>query len=204
MPRVAGVVASHHVPVLLHEEYVRAGRVHRDPVNAVPDLPVLVRQLTRAQPAVDREPSLAAVVGAKGAGRRDRDEHSLRIVGVDEDRVQAQPARAGLPLGARRMISKTRQLLPCLASVDGAEERRVFDAGVHRVGISQRRLEVPDAGELPGVLCAVVPLMRAGDAVVGELVADGFPRRTPVVRALDDLAMPPGGLRRVQPIRIGR
>ena len=38
LPGIAGVVAAHHVPVLLHEEHVRARRVHGDVVNAVADL----------------------------------------------------------------------------------------------------------------------------------------------------------------------
>ena len=37
-PRVAGVVAAHHVPMLLHEQHVGARRVHGDVVNAVADL----------------------------------------------------------------------------------------------------------------------------------------------------------------------
>ena len=63
----------------------------------------------------------------------------------------------------------------CPPSV-GAEQRRVFDAGVDRIRIRQRRLEVPDALELPRVRRAVVPLVRAGHAVVGELVAHRLPR----------------------------
>src|SRR5947208_14709742 len=102
------------------------------------------------------------------------------------------------------MIAKPRQLLPCLASVDGTEERRVLDAGEDRVRVSQRRLQVPDARELPGVLRAVVPLMLAGNAVVGELIADRFPRLRTVVRALHYLPVPTSGLRRVNPVRIAR
>src|SRR5207248_886960 len=115
-----------------------------------------------------------------------------------------EAAGARLPLSARRMIAKPRQLLPCLASVDGTEERRVLDAGEDRVRVSQRRLQVPDARELPRVLRAVVPLMCAGNAVVGELIADRFPGLPTVVRALHYLPVPTGGLRRVHPVRIGR
>ena len=38
VPRLAGVVAAHDVPVLLHEQHVRTRRVHGDAVNAVADL----------------------------------------------------------------------------------------------------------------------------------------------------------------------
>jgi hypothetical protein len=81
--------------------------------------------------------------------RRDGDEHPLRVVGVDDDRVQAEPAGTGLPLRARLVIPEPRQLLPRLARVGRTEERRVLDAGEHRVRVRQRRLEVPDARELP-------------------------------------------------------
>ena len=96
------------------------------------------------------------------------------------------------------------QLVPRLAAVGRAEQRRVLDAGVDRVGIGQRRLEMPDALELPRVRRAVVPQVRAGDAVVHELVAHRLPRLAAVVRALDDLAEPACRLRGVQPVRIGR
>src|SRR5438105_12447325 len=63
---------------------------------------------------------------------------------------------------------------------------------------------MPDTRELPRMLRAVVPLMRTGDAVVGELIADRLPGLPAVVRTLHDLAVPAGGLGRVQPVRIGR
>ena len=52
-------------------------------------------------------PRLAAVVRAERARRRDRDEHPLRVVGVDEDRVQAEPAGARLPLLAVSWCSRS-------------------------------------------------------------------------------------------------
>ena len=42
VPGFAGVVAAHDVPVLLHEQHVRARRVHGDAVDAVADLRVRV------------------------------------------------------------------------------------------------------------------------------------------------------------------
>src|SRR3989442_12990508 len=83
---------------------------------------------------------------------------------------------------------------------------------------------MPDALELPGMLRAVVPLMRGEGLarlrgrVVGELVALAFgetfrglfqhtsrrlPRLAAVAGALDDLSEPPARLRCVQPVRIG-
>src|SRR5262249_16956512 len=85
----------------------------------------------------------------------------------------------------------------------GLEDRRVLHARVNRVRIGERRLEAPDALELPRMLRAVVPLVRAGRAVVDELVSDGLPRLAAVARALHDLPEPAARLRRVEPAGIG-
>ena len=90
-----------------------------------------------------------------------------------------------------------------LPAVGRAEQGGVLHPGVDRVRIGQRRLEMPDALELPGMRRAVVPLVRAGDAVVDELVAHRLPGLAAVVGALDHLPEPAAGLRRIQPVRIG-
>ena len=113
-----------------------------------------------------------------------------RIARIEQDRVQAHAAGARLPVRARAVAAQPGQLLPGLAAVGRAEQGRVLDAGVDRVRIGQRRLEMPDALELPGMRRAVVPLVRAGHAVVDELVADRLPGLAAVVRALDQLPEP--------------
>ena len=155
------------------------------------------------QAAVDRPPRLAAVVGPERARGRDGDEDPLGIARVEQDRVQAHPAGARLPGGPRAVAAQPGELLPGLPAVGRAEQGGVFDPGVDRVRIGQRRLEMPDALELPGVRRAVVPLVGAGDAVVDELVADRLPGLAAVVGALDHLPEPAAGLRRVQPVRVG-
>src|SRR5262249_61464208 len=80
----------------------------------------------------------------------------------------------------------------------------VLHAGVDGVQIGERRLEVPHAGELPGMRRAVVPEVGSGNPVVLEPVPYRIPGDASVVRALNELPEPPGALRRVQPIRIGR
>ncbi len=124
------------------------------------------------------------------------------IARVQEDRVQAHPAGARLPARPRAVAAQSGELLPRLAAVGRAEQGGVLHPGVDGVGIGQRRFEMPDALELPGVRRAVVPLVRAGDAVVDELVADRLPGLAAVVGALDQLPEPAAGLRRIQPIRI--
>src|SRR5205807_4411105 len=118
--------------------------------------------------------------------------------------VQAESAGAGLPGRARGVESQARELLPRLSTVHRAEQARVLHAGVDGVGVRQRGLEVPDAGELPGVLGPVVPLVGAGDPVVLELTADRLPRRAAGGGALDHLSEPAAGLRSVEPVRVDR
>ena len=142
-------------------------------------------------------------IGAEGAGRGDRDEHAFRVGRILDDGMEAHPAGPRRPVRARAVLAETRDLGPALPAVGGAEESGILDAGVHRVGVSERRLQVPDPLELPGMSRAVVPLVRAGNAVVGELVAHGLPGLAPVVGALDHLAEPAAGLGGVEPVRIG-
>src|SRR5208283_3561431 len=52
--------------------------------------------------------------------------------------------------------------------------------------------------------CAVIPLVRAGNAVVGEFVANRLPRLAAVVGTLNQLSEPASGLRGVDSIRIRR
>ena len=204
MPGLAAVVAAHDVPVLLHEQHLRPVRVHCQPVHAVPDLGVRVRDALGLQPPVDRPPALARVVGPERASGRDRREHPARRGWVEQDRVQAHPARARLPRRARVMAAQRRQLLPVPAAVIRPEQPGVLDSGIHHIRIVQRRLQMPDPGELPRMRRPVVPLVRTRSAVVGELVTHRLPGRPAVVGPLDDLPRPAAGLRSVQPVRVGQ
>src|SRR5207248_8563846 len=93
---------------------------------------------------------------------------------------------------------------PGLPAVARLEQRGVLDAGIDGVGIARRGLQMPDPRELPRMRRAVIPLVRARRALVAELVADRLPGPAAVVRALDQLPEPRRGLRRVQPVRVGR
>ena len=196
-------------------------------MHAVADFGVRIGNVLRLQAAVDRLPGLAAVVGAERAGGGDGDVHALGI-GADRAGSCAGPCRRrrATTCGPVPWPRRPGQLVPVLAAVGRAEDGRVFDAGVDRVRIVQRRLQVPDALELPRVLRAVVPLVRGerlagfGRRVVDELVALALghavgrrgrlagrraglvPRFAAVVGALDDLPEPAAGLRGVDPVRI--
>ncbi len=69
VPRIAGVVGAHHVPMLLHVEHLGARRMHRDAVDTVANLGFGVRQVVRAQPPVDRVPGAPTIVGPERPGR---------------------------------------------------------------------------------------------------------------------------------------
>jgi hypothetical protein len=81
------------------------------------------------------------------------------------------------------VAAQSGEFLPRLSAVDRAEQGSVFNPGVDRVRIGERRFEMPDALELPGVGRAVVPLVSAGDAVVYELVTYRLPSLATVVGA---------------------
>ena len=116
VPGIAGVVAAHHVPVLLHEQHVRAAtgciamRWTQWPTSAFGS-----GMYSDSQPVVDRLPGLARIVGAERARRRDRDEDPLRIAGIQQNRVQAHAAGARLPARSGAVAAQARQFLPRLA-----------------------------------------------------------------------------------------
>src|SRR6266851_10434071 len=178
--------------------------MHGEAMNAVTDLGRRIGDLLRTQAAVRGPPAFARIIGPESSGGRNGDEHPIAVGRILNDRVQTHPAGARRPGGPGLMPPQARELLPGLAGIRGTEKGRVFNPGIYRVGISQRRFEMPDALELPGARRAVVPEVRAGLAVVDELVPHRLPSLAPVVGALDQLPEPPGGLRRIEPIRIGR
>src|SRR5712692_2441713 len=151
--------------------------VHGNMVNAVADLGVRVGHELGVQATVDGPPRLAAIVGAERARSRDCDVHPLRVLPIQNNRVQAQSTGAWLPIGSGPMAAESCKLMPGLSAICGAEQCGVFYSGIDSVRIRERWFEVPDALELPGVLCAVVPLVCSegltggGRGVIDEFVA---------------------------------
>src|SRR5579872_6725643 len=96
-PVVPGVIGTHDVPVLLHEQHAGSRRVHGDAVNTVADFGGGLGDVLRNQAAVDRLPGGAGVVATESARCRDRDVDALGIGGIEHDGVQAHSASAGLP-----------------------------------------------------------------------------------------------------------
>ena len=99
LPGVAGIVAAHHVPMFLHEQHVRARRMHREVMHAVADFGIRVGDALGVQPAVGRLPGLAAIVAAEHPRGRYRNEDALSVGRVDNHGMQAHPSRPRLPRG---------------------------------------------------------------------------------------------------------
>jgi len=168
--------------------------MHGDVMNAVADLRLGVGDVLGLQSAIDGPPGMPAVVGAEGAGGGDGDVDPAGVGGIEEDGVQAQPTRARLPERSGAVAAQAGEFLPVLAAVGRAEQGGVFHPGPDCIWIGERRLDVPHTLELPGVGRAVVPLVRAGNAIVDELVAGRFPGSAAIVGALDLLPGPTVGL----------
>src|SRR5438309_5106131 len=145
--------------------------MHRDPMHAVADFRVWIWNVLRMQSVIDWLPGFAAVISAERTRGRDRDEHSLSIFRIDQNRVQTHSARARLPLRAGIVLTEPGKFVPRFAAVFRFEQRRVLHAGVNMISVIERGVEMPDALELPRTLRAVVPHVRAGDSVVHEHVA---------------------------------
>src|SRR5271157_4473839 len=151
--------------------------MHRNVMDTVADLGSRFGNVLGIESLVDRLPRLAAVVSAEGARSRNGDEDPLGVAGIQNDGVQAHPARARLPVRSRAVATQSGELVPRLRTIGGTEYRRVFHPGINCVGIGERRLEVPHPLELPGMLGAIVKLMGGERlacfrrSVVNELVA---------------------------------
>src|SRR5205814_9138575 len=103
--------------MFLHEQRVRACRMHRDPMHAMTDLRVWVRNVLRVQSAIDGLPRFSAIVGAKRTGSRDCDGNSLGIVRIEKNGVQTHPACARLPFRTGIVAPESCQFMPRFSAV---------------------------------------------------------------------------------------
>ena len=116
-PVSARVVTAADVPMLLHKQRVRAGRMHREVVDAVTDLSLRVGEEAGTQAPGGNLPRRSLIVRAKRSRGGDRDVHAPRVCRVDDDRVQAHATGPRSPLGGAGVSSKAGEFPPCLASV---------------------------------------------------------------------------------------
>ena len=116
-PFIAVVIAAIHAVVALLIEDVRSRGVHGNAMHALAELRIRIRVVLGAHALVARHPGGAAIVGAVAAAGRDGDVHALRIGGIENDGVQAEPAGAGIELAAVRMIVQALIDGPRLAAI---------------------------------------------------------------------------------------
>src|SRR5579884_610168 len=117
LPAGTTVVAAHHIPVLLHVEYLRACGMTGDPMDAMADLRLGIGQIARLQAAVQRLPAPSAVGGAENTGGGDGYPQTRRVGFIEQNGVQAEPARPGMPVGTGAVRAQARHLLPVLPAV---------------------------------------------------------------------------------------
>ena len=98
LPRLACILAAHHIPMFLHVENIRTGTVHGNTVNTVADFSIRIWHEFGMQPAVDRFPRSSGVIAPEDARSLDGDEDAVGVARVKKDRVQAQAASARLPV----------------------------------------------------------------------------------------------------------
>ena len=142
--------------VVLLEERAVAGGVPRDFVNTLPPLRIRVREKTRPDAAVLHRPRASRVPGLEGADRADPDDEVLRFPWIDQDGMEAKTAAPRLPLLPCGVVVQGPDVLPRVAAILAAEERRGFDSRIDRVGLIRRtRLDVPHTTH-----CEVRPLFE--------------------------------------------
>ena len=91
------------------------------------------------------DPALAAVIGAKHAGRGDGDVHAPSVAGVELDRMAAHPSGARKPLLARRVLQDAAIDLPGLPTVVRAKQHARVGPQIERPWLLRpARLDVPD------------------------------------------------------------
>ena len=143
--------------------------MHRDPVNAVPDLGVGIRNPLGLQSLVDRSPRGTGIVGSKRSGRGNCDVHPARVLWIDD--VWAPD----LDAEAEAVFRTTSDAHPGVAHL--RERTHPFYAGGRLEAV--RRPFVPSFGRIsPGPLEVRTEFARRG---WNRIVA--FHTRNPMHRA---------------------
>ena len=175
-PAAPAVVAPVHAAVVLLVQAVRHAGRHRQPVHALAVFRVALalRQVVAADPAVARLPGVAAVRGVEDAGAGDADPELALVRGVRHQRVQDQPAAAGLPVRPRRVVAQPGDVPPARAAIVAAEQPGRLDAGVQRAAGPLRQAPHRADRRLPRGVGEALAGMGPGRAEIG-----GGPHRRP-------------------------
>src|SRR3989449_9216977 len=168
--------------MILLEDRTVSGGVPGQLVAALPPLRILVRHDPGPHPLVLRGPRATAVARLERPDRADSNHQMLRILRIHEDRMQAQPAIARLPLFPGRMIVECLDVLPRSSEVVAAEQGRGFDARVdrfRRIGGTGRDVPDPRHGEVRSLLELPPGLRRLHGLAGPAAVERGAPARAP-------------------------
>ena len=160
MPRSPASSVRMDVPVLLHEEDVGPRRVQGDAVDAVADLGVRVGNVLRLSPRLIGFHVLPPSSVRKAPAAEMAMYMRLGLVGSSRIVCSPMPPAPGDHFGPVPWPRRPASSCQFFAAVGRTKDRRIFDAGVDHIGVGERRLEMPDAFELPRMLRAVVPLVR--------------------------------------------
>src|SRR5438309_8840798 len=137
MPRVAGIIAAHHVPVLLHEKRIGTRWMHGNPMNTMPYFRLRVRDVLGMQAMVNGTPGLSSIVSTEGASGGNRNEHAVAFFRIQQNRVETHSTGAWLPAWPGAVTAQSCEFLPGLAAVARAEKSGIFRARINRVRIGQ-------------------------------------------------------------------
>ena len=138
-PILAHVVAAIDAAVVLLEQHLRVGGMQCHLVDALPVFGVLIGAEIGADVAVARRPGLPAVIAAIASARGDRDIHAGRVIGIEQDGMQAQAAIAGEPGAAVRVIEERLVQIPGLAAVTRDEQGGRLGAGIQDARLQDAR-----------------------------------------------------------------
>src|SRR5215210_1635639 len=140
--------------------------MHQQLVHALAEIRRRAGNEIGSHAVIPRIPGFAAVLCLERAHGGSGDPEAPVVGRVRHDRVQAQPATAGLPLRPAGMVAQTGELLPGHPAVVRAEQSGRLDSRKERAVIG---LQVPDSGDLGTVVAVSQPLarLRPAMAIIG-------------------------------------
>ncbi len=118
-------------------------------MDAMAQLRLRLRQVVGSHAMVYRPPRRSAIVGSVDAAGREGDVDTVRVPGIELDRVQRETALRRLPARSGRVLVQRPDRRPARAQVAAHEQTRRLDAGVQNVRcVRMARRQVPDRVQL--------------------------------------------------------
>src|SRR4029077_17982496 len=139
-PGIAAVVAAINAGMILQVDAIGIFRVVTHLVRALGTEMRRVRRtvVTHDDALIAPRPRLTAIVAAISAGRRNTNNHALRIMRIGQNRMQTESAESRHPVGPLGMVEQRVHWAKRLAAIVGAVERGGIDAREYHVATDQR------------------------------------------------------------------